>query len=170
MRFVRGPTGPHCTSHRGRDGHLLGTPCKRPPLRQLGWGHQVKGTESCSVMCSAAAGVNIASESMTDKGPTDASIHNLILYPLHTNHWTSARPVYTKCVASHLMLYDQVLFLRHCLVNALPAAAVRINMHPGCGSTCSQVVSTAMQLNRQRLTTRRTTSPMRFNLPGHQRV
>ena len=38
-----------------------------------------------------------------------------------------------------------------------PAAAVRINLHPGCGSTCSQVVSTAMRINRQRLTKRRTT-------------
>ena len=32
-------------------------------------------------------------------------------------------------------------------------------MHPGCGSTCSQVVSTAMRINRQRLTKRRTTPP-----------
>ena len=84
-------------------------------------------------MCSAAAGVNIASKSMSDKCPTDASIPNPRLYPLHTNHWTSARPVYTKCVATHLIVYDDVLSLRHWLVNALPAAAVRMKLQPSCG-------------------------------------
>ena len=84
-------------------------------------------------MCSAAAGVNIASKSMSDKFPTVASIPNPRLHPLHTNHWTSARPVYTECVATHLIVYDDVLSLRHCLVNALPAAAVRIKLQPGCG-------------------------------------